>query len=46
VGEVFAGHELCTSDSWVNPISLDSERAHPTEEGYEALAAAVLEELL
>lgn len=42
IREALAGHELCSDDPWVNEvISLDSERAHPTVDGYEAIADAV-----
>jgi lysophospholipase L1-like esterase len=46
IGGAFVGHELCTDDSWVNPISLDSERAHPKDEGYVAIASAVAAALI
>lgn len=41
LADALAGHELCTEDSWVNAISLDAERAHPTADGYTAMAQAV-----
>jgi lysophospholipase L1-like esterase len=42
IGDALAGHEECTDDPWVNQVfSFDSERAHPTAEGYEAVAEAV-----
>lgn len=44
IGDVLAGHEVCTPDSWINPISLADERAHPTAAGYRAIAEAVLED--
>lgn len=45
--DVLAGHELCTADSWVFPITsaqsgpLDQMQAHPTRSGQEAIASAV-----
>lgn len=40
--DAFEGHELCTEDPWVNEVlSLDSGRAHPTTEGYRAIAESV-----
>lgn len=42
VFEALAGHELCTDEPWVNEvITLRSGRAHPTAEGYAAIAEAV-----
>ena len=37
----FSGHELCTSDSWVQTIA-DPAPFHPTEGGQKAIAASVL----
>jgi lysophospholipase L1-like esterase len=45
VARVLEGHELCTDDSWVKSISLDSDRAHPTAEGYVAIATGVADAL-
>ncbi len=39
-----SGHELCTSDSWLNPIGLAGNTAydaHPNAAGQQALASAV-----
>jgi lysophospholipase L1-like esterase len=41
-----AGHELCTRDSWVNPIGLArpsnaQQEGHPNAEGQEAMATAI-----
>ena len=41
----FAGHELCTSDVWANPLlstSSQSEWFHPNAEGYAAWANLVI----
>jgi lysophospholipase L1-like esterase len=40
----FAGHELCTRDSWVYPLgqSGGNNRGHPTASGQRAIARAVL----
>ncbi|MDQ2649713.1 MAG: SGNH/GDSL hydrolase family protein [Actinomycetota bacterium] len=46
VFEALDGHELCTDDPWVNEvITLSSGRAHPTAEGYRAIAEMVAAEL-
>jgi len=37
----FEGHELCTEESEVHPISLASDRAHPTAAGYASIAQTV-----
>jgi lysophospholipase L1-like esterase len=37
----FEGHELCTEESEVHPISLASDRAHPTTAGYASIAQTV-----
>jgi lysophospholipase L1-like esterase len=37
----FSGHELCTSDSWVQGIS-DSNPYHPTDAGQESFAKSVI----
>jgi lysophospholipase L1-like esterase len=39
----FAGHELCTRDSWVYPLGLSggNNRGHPTANGQRAIAKAV-----
>jgi lysophospholipase L1-like esterase len=37
----FAGHELCTEQSEVHPITLDADRAHPTTAGYASIAQTV-----
>ncbi len=40
--DAFAGHELCSGSSWVNPVSLSGQsQAHPTAAGQEALERAV-----
>jgi lysophospholipase L1-like esterase len=44
VSRTLEGHELCTSDSWVVPLP-DFGAAHPTEEGQQAIAAAVAHRL-
>ena len=46
IRDVLAGHELCTRDSWVNPIGLArpskvQQEGHPNAEGQRAMAAAV-----
>lgn len=47
IRDVLRGHELCTADSWVNPITpaaaaiFDPEQAHPTRRGQRAIAEAV-----
>jgi hypothetical protein len=44
---LFAGHEVCTSDSWVNQVngwanpSPDDESLHPTTTGYQHWASAL-----
>ena len=40
----FAGHELCTRDSWVYPLGLSggNNRGHPAASGQRALARAVV----
>ena len=46
IGGALEGHELCTADPWVNEvISFDPERAHPTVDGYQAIAEAVAFEM-
>ena len=40
--EAFAGHELCSGSSWVNPVSLQGRsQAHPTAAGQQALERSV-----
>ena len=49
VENLFSGHELCTSDPWVNAVkgyinttgTYDDESLHPTTAGYAAWASAV-----
>ena len=40
----FAGHELCTRDSWVFPLGLSggNNRGHPTASGQRAMSKAVV----
>jgi lysophospholipase L1-like esterase len=40
----FAGHELCTRDSWVYPLGLSggNNRGHPTASGQRAMAKSVV----
>jgi lysophospholipase L1-like esterase len=40
----FTEHDLCSSDSWVQGLS-DTAPAHPTAEGQQAIAAAVIAKL-
>ncbi len=44
-----SGHELCTADSWVNPVVasklLSSEQAHPNLQGQIAYEQAVAKAL-
>lgn len=40
VAHAFAGHELCTRDSWVYDLA-DERALHPTAAGYAALAAVI-----
>ena len=37
----FEGHELCTEESEVHPISLAEDRAHPTTAGHASIAQTV-----
>ncbi len=37
----FEGHELCTEEPEVHPISLAEDRAHPTTAGYASIAQTV-----
>lgn len=41
----FAGHELCTGDSWLNPVTLDNPQwvysAHPNATGQNAMLSIV-----
>lgn len=44
--DALEGHELCSGDSWLNPVRIGGESAaHPTAEGQRALADAVAEAL-
>jgi lysophospholipase L1-like esterase len=38
----FTGHEICSADSWVQTLN-DKEPFHPTVEGQQAYAKAVLD---
>lgn len=44
IPEALEGHELCTADPWLHPLGT-AEQAHPTAEGYGAIAAHVAERL-
>jgi hypothetical protein len=44
VTDVMAGHELCTSSSWLKSIPSPGQ-AHPTADGQRAIEAAVAEAL-
>jgi len=42
----FDGHELCTSDSWMNPLNIKAQpEGHPTYTGYTAYMKAVAADL-
>jgi lysophospholipase L1-like esterase len=41
VSRTLEGHELCTSDSWLVPLTAPSGAAHPTAEGQQAIADKV-----
>ncbi len=41
VSDAFAGHELCTSESWLNPVGVGAGYAHPNAAGQQALEEAV-----
>jgi lysophospholipase L1-like esterase len=41
VSEAFAGHELCTAESWLNPVGLGAGHAHPNAAGQRGLEEAV-----
>jgi lysophospholipase L1-like esterase len=46
IRDALAGHELCTRDSWINPIGLArkshvQQEGHPNADGQEAIAEAV-----
>jgi hypothetical protein len=46
ITDVLAGHELCTSDAWVEPVIIQrrgvaSEQGYPTMRGQDAIAASV-----
>lgn len=41
LGDVFAGHELCTPDSWLMPLAPTRQAGHPTYCGQAAIADAV-----
>ncbi len=41
ITEALAGHELCSSDPWVQPLDAGSDGVHPTADGYRAIADAV-----
>lgn len=43
--DVFAGHELCTGDPYINPLDLGSGHGHPTTYGYQLMAQRVGSEL-
>jgi lysophospholipase L1-like esterase len=51
VSDALAGHELCTTDSWMFPVSslqapiYDQRQAHPIKEGQDAIAAIVKTEI-
>jgi lysophospholipase L1-like esterase len=39
--EAFAGHELCTPTSWLNPVGLGTGHAHPNAAGQRGIEEAV-----
>jgi lysophospholipase L1-like esterase len=41
VSRTLKGHELCTSDSWLVPLTAPTGAAHPTAKGQEAIADKV-----
>jgi GDSL-like Lipase/Acylhydrolase family len=46
VTNALAGHELCTADSWMNPVlPLSHDAGHPTLKGYTAYMKAVAADL-
>ncbi len=45
VTDAFDGHELCTTESWLNPVGLGAGYSHPNAAGQRALEVAVAEAL-
>ena len=45
LGDLFAGHELCTGSPYINTLDLGSGAGHPNDTGYQLMAASVASQL-